>query len=129
MGQQISAKANLKHNAAANVRLPNNPGPKLSADQLAELCQSYAAEAVVVLVDIMRNPELAASSRTAAAVTVIERGFGRAAQQINTTHTDMTALHLAALREVASAAQHSAIDVTPLPANPFQVTDKSSDPT
>lgn len=63
-----------------------NPGgrPKLTG-QVRELAQAYTEEAIKTLASIMLDKKANATSRAAAATALLDRGWGRPAQQLEHT--------------------------------------------
>jgi hypothetical protein len=60
-----------------------NPGgrPK-DAESVRNLARSYASEAIETLVKIMRDRRASATGRIGAATAILDRGFGKPTQQI-----------------------------------------------
>jgi hypothetical protein len=76
-----------------------NEGPE---KQLRRKARPYADRALTTLVEIMENKDAPASARVSAAQEVLTRGYGRPTQAVDVTAQsyDMTALHLAALKDL-----------------------------
>src|ERR1700730_8574085 len=53
--------------------------------QIAELAKSHAKEAMLTLVEIMRDNEAPAAARASAANAVLDRGYGKPAQTVDVT--------------------------------------------
>jgi hypothetical protein len=90
--------------------------PKLTGRRITitELASKYAHDAIAVLAGIMNDPNAAASERRLCATALLDRAFGRPAQSVDVDvkQTDMTQLHLAALRELTSQAVQGPKDIT-----------------
>jgi len=55
------------------------PRKKVPPD-ISSLCRQYTKESIHALADIMRRPDEASASRVAAANSLLDRGWGKAAQ-------------------------------------------------
>jgi hypothetical protein len=90
--------------------------PKLTSRRvtITELASKYAHDAIAVLAGIMNDPNANASERRLCATALLDRAFGRPAQSVDVDvkQTDMTQLHLAALRELTSQAVTGTKDIT-----------------
>lgn len=98
-----------KENLTLNQRLRNNA--RRSYHQRHAILEQMTDEAFDVLRELLSSNN--ESVRLAAARETLDRAQGkpRQVQQVNVQATDMTALHLAALRTLANNTQ--AIDITP----------------
>jgi hypothetical protein len=91
-----------------------NPGGRPRDElRLAELARAYTEEAVATLVDIMRTGE--PSDRVRAATALLDRGYGKPAQEARLTveTVDLGQLHLQAVREL-SKPPPPVLDVEPV---------------
>jgi hypothetical protein len=92
----------------------NDPKTVGRRTTVAELASHHAHAAIAVLAGIMNDPNAAASERRLCATALLDRAFGRPAQSVDVDvkQTDMTQLHLAALRELTSQAVQGPKDIT-----------------
>jgi len=89
-----------------------NPGGRPADLSLQELCKTYTEEAVKTLVIAMRNPK----ERVVAAKEILDRGWGRPKQvvetdggQFNITHLHMLAAQIVSEEIMARQAQPQTI--------------------
>lgn len=86
-----------------------------------ELARSFTADAVRTLAEIMGDSGSAASSRVAAATALLDRGWGRVGADQTTQATDMSALHLKALKtlsdEMRALREHPPVTLIDLSGN------------
>lgn len=68
-----------------------NPGgrPK-SENPLREAARQYTTAALKTLVEVMKNKKAASAARVTAAVAVLDRAYGKPAQQVDLTNSDGT---------------------------------------
>src|SRR5215207_1463599 len=72
-----------------------NPGgrPKVIA-HVQELAREHTSEAIATLVAVMRDPKSSAAARVAASNALLERGYGKPTQPIETATRWKSALEL-----------------------------------
>jgi hypothetical protein len=101
---------------------PNPGGRPKEVGDVRELAKKYTAEAVETLAKIMGSEDAPPAARTAAAVALLDRGYGRPAQAVDAmltvqhTVSEQAAQVLMALAERAKARKAEEarmIDVTP----------------
>lgn len=91
-----------------------NPGGRKHGPDVSALAREHTAAAIAALVKALEVPR----ERVQAAQILLDRGWGKAVQQIETTHGDSIHLHLIAARDVAAIIDHTA---TPIDAKPQRV--------
>lgn len=60
-----------------------NPGGRAKDALVSALARELTAEAINSLAEIMRSKKAASAARVSAAVALLDRGYGRPAQQLN----------------------------------------------
>jgi hypothetical protein len=90
-----------------------NPSGRPKRDlALAELARAYTHEAIRTLAEIMTNPNAPASSRIAAAIALLDRGYGRAPQSLEVDQRASFSEELELfIRQLATCPNEKMIDV------------------
>lgn len=88
----------------------NPGGRKRNTHQVEELARTYTPQAIEALVAALKTPK----ERVPAAIALLDRGWGRPKQSIETTGNDHLTLHLLAAEQVSGQMlEGKAIDVVP----------------
>ena len=90
--------------------------PAIKKD-LRQLARTYTKAAVLTLAGIMKQPKAQASARIAAATALLDRGWGKAPQQVNidATFTLIELLTGPGLIDQASEAEAEEMEALPPP--------------
>jgi hypothetical protein len=86
-----------------------NPGGRpREVAHVRELARKYTDEAILALVDVLRNKKERGSARVAAAEALLSRGYGRPAQAIELSGADgpLTILGIASRAELETLIQN-----------------------
>lgn len=73
--------------------------PEHNSEAVQAMARKCALEALLALRDIVTDEAAPASARVTAAGIILDRAVGKVAAKVESKHTDMTQLHLAAMRE------------------------------
>jgi hypothetical protein len=88
---------------------PNPGGRPKGTAHVATLARAYTEEAILKLVAIMRNAKAATTSQAAAAIALLDRGYGRPAQATEVTvRRDIADLTTDELIAIAAGADEEA---------------------
>lgn len=86
---------------------PKGQRNKITAD-IKAIAQSYGEEAIVALVEIIRDGEAPAAARVAASREILDRGYGKAHQSVDHSSKDGTMTPLPTRIELVAPNVHGA---------------------
>jgi hypothetical protein len=82
-----------RHSGMFQPGVSGNPSGRPKADvTIRELAKSYTEEAIQTLVDVMKNPKAGLSTKVSAACALLDRGWGKPAQYIESLNVGMSYL-------------------------------------
>lgn len=88
----------------------------VSVVDLRSEARKYTASALKTLISVMQNPENAPAPRVAAATTILDRGWGKAALQVEQHHNvtlNIASEHVKILKSLADLKRPLTIDAEP----------------
>jgi hypothetical protein len=85
-GQAPTSRANLKPFQKGKSGNPSGRPKKQPVDEITDKAREYAQKALFTYVDVMSDEEAPHSARVTAATEILNRGFGKAKQEMDVSH-------------------------------------------
>jgi hypothetical protein len=87
----LTENGRLRHDGMFQPGQSGNLSGRPKADiTIRELAKTYTEEAIETLAEIMRNPKASSATRVQASCALLDRGWGKPAQYIESVHLGLT---------------------------------------